>query len=89
MIFSYRIENLIFWSLPLSSIHWAYPRTWYGIGDVGGEHEIGLGIWHHGRGATFGHFQKNHIRKYFPAIFRRKNTKCVFYYCNQVAKWEK
>ena len=47
----------------------------HGIGNVGGEHEIRLGIGHHGRVATHGDFQKNHIRKYFPAILRRKWTK--------------
>ena len=41
----------------------------HGIGNVGGEHEIRLGIGHHGRVATHGDFQKNYIRKYFPAIF--------------------
>ena len=61
----------------------------HGIRDVGGEHEIGLGIWHHGRVATHGDFQKNHIRKYFPAIFRRKWTKSEIKYCNKVAKWVK
>ena len=38
------------------------------IGDVSEEHEIQLGIWHHGRVATHGDYQKNHFRKDFPAI---------------------
>jgi len=38
------------------------------IGDVGGAHEIRLGIWHHGRVATHGDYQKKHFRKDFPAI---------------------
>ena len=50
----------------------------HGTGDVDGEHEIRLGIRHHGRVATHGDFQKNHIRKDFPAILRRKWTKCEF-----------
>ena len=48
------------------------------IGNVGGEHEIRLGIGHHGSVATYGDFQKNPIRKYFRAILRRKWTKSEF-----------
>ena len=51
------------------------PRVWYrpfpaahDIGDVGGEHEIRLGISHHGRVATHGDYQKNHFKKDFPEI---------------------
>ena len=39
-----------------------------GIGDVSGDHEIQLGNWHHGRVASHHVHQKNHFRKYFPAI---------------------
>ena len=39
------------------------------IGDVGGEHEIRLGIRHHGRVTTHGDYQKINFSKYFPAIY--------------------
>ena len=47
------------------------------ITDVRNDHEIYLGNGHHGRLPTNGDYQKNHIRKYFPAIFGRKLTFCL------------
>ena len=56
-----------------SSDYYAWPQ---GTGDVSGDHETRLGNWHHGRVATHGDYQKNHIRKKFPAILSQKWTNC-------------
>ena len=66
----------VFWSQtnvdtfgsPLVWISMNFNIPSHGIGDVGGELEIRFGIWHHGRVATHGDYQKNHFRKDFPAI---------------------
>ena len=48
------------------------------IGDVSGDHKIGMGNWHHSMMNTHSDQQKNHVRKYCPAILGQKLTKCEF-----------
>ena len=46
--------------------------------DVRNDHEIYLRNGHHGKLPCYKDNQKNHIRKYFTAIFSQKLTFCLF-----------